>query len=417
MHILLTGLDHKTAPLELRERVAFTADQLSDALPRLSASVGEAVIVSTCNRTEVYTVADDPHEAASLVRRFVADYHGLDAAAPPGGFRDLADADAVRHLFRVAGGLDSMIVGESQILGQVRQALAASSAAGTLSAPLSRLFHRAIRAGRRVREETGVGRNALSVSFAAVRLAQTVLGDLSGARVLLIGAGEAGKLVAEALRKTGVGEIAVTNRTARRASALADELGGRAVPFGRLDAAVADADIVVAATEAPGHLLTAETVRAANRERDRGTFMFDLAVPRNIDPEAASIDGVSLYNIDDLAAVAEDNLRERRKAAAAAESVVDEEVAGFVEWWSALDALPLVMELRERAEGTRRREMARALERLEGVSEADASVIDDLTRAIVNKLLHAPTVSLKQRADEETLRAARELFGLRGDGD
>ncbi len=417
MHILLTGLDHKTAPLELRERVAFTADQLSDALPRLGGSVGEAVIVSTCNRTEVYTTADEPEEASALVRRFVADYHGLDGAAPVEGFRDLVDADAVGHLFRVAGGLDSMIVGESQILGQVRQALAASSAAGTLSAPLSRLFHRAIRAGRRVREETGVGRNALSVSFAAVRLAQTVLGDLSGARVLLIGAGEAGKLVAEALRKTGVGEIAVTNRTARRASALADELGGRAVPFGRLDAAVADADIVVAATEAPGHLLTAETVRAANRERDRGTFMFDLAVPRNIDPEAASIDGVSLYNIDDLGAVAEDNLRERRKAAAAAEAVVEDEVAQFVQWWSTLDALPLVMELRERAEGTRLRELARALERLEGVSEADASVIDDLTRAIVNKLLHAPTVSLKQRADEETLRAARELFGLRGDGD
>ena len=417
MHILLTGLDHKTASLELRERVAFTAYQLSDALPRLGGIVGEAVVVSTCNRTEIYTTAAEPDAAASLVRRFVADYHGLDGASPAEGFRDLVDADAVRHLFRVAGGLDSMIVGESQILGQVRSALAAASAAGTLSAPLSRLFHRAIRAGRRVREETGVGRNALSVSFAAVRLAQTVLGDLSGSRVLLIGAGEAGKLVAEALRKTGVGELTVTNRTARRASELADELGGRAVPFDRLDVAVADADIVVAATEAPGHLLSAETVRAANRDRDRGTFMFDLAVPRNIDPEAASIDGVSLYNIDDLAAVANDNLRERRKAAAAAEAVVDDEVAQFVQWWGTLDALPLVMELRERAEEMRRREMGRALERLDGVSEADASVIDDLTRAIVNKLLHAPTVSLKHRADEETLRAARELFGLRGDAE
>ena len=416
MHILLTGLDHKTASLELRERVAFTADQLSDALPRLSVGVGEAVILSTCNRTEVYTVTVEPEEASALVRKFVADYHAIDDAGAD-SFRDRVDADAVRHLFRVAGGLDSMIVGESQILGQVRSALAAASAAGTLSAPLSRLFHRAIRAGRRVREETGVGRNALSVSFAAVRLAQTVLGDLSGSRVLLIGAGEAGKLVAEALRKTGVGELAVTNRTERRASELAGELGGRTAPFDRLDAAVADADIVIAATEAPGHLLSAETVRAANRRRDRKMFMFDLAVPRNIDPEAASIDDVSLYNIDDLAAVAQDNLRERRKAAAAAEAVVEDDVDRFVQWWSTLDALPLVMELRERAEETRRREMARALERLEEVSEADASVIDDLTRAIVNKLLHAPTVSLKQRADEETLRAARELFGLRGDSE
>ena len=417
MHILLTGLDHTTASLELRERVAFTAEQLSDALPRLGGSVGEAVILSTCNRTEVYTAADEPEEASALVRKFVADYHGLDGAAPVDGFRDLVDADAVRHLFRVSGGLDSMIVGESQVLGQVRQALTASAAAGTLSAPLSRLFHRAIRAGRRVREETGVGRNALSVSFAAVRLAQTVLGDLSGSRVLLIGAGEAGKLVADALRKTGVGELTVTNRTARRAAELAGELGGRAVPFDGLDAAVADADIVIAATEAPGHLLTAETVRAANRDRCRRMFMFDLAVPRNIDPDAASVDGVSLYNIDDLAAVAEENLHERRKAVSAAAAVVEDEVDRFVEWWSALDALPLVMELRERAEETRRRELARALERLGGLSDADASVIDDLTRAIVNKLLHAPTVSLKQRADEETLRAARELFGLRGDGE
>ena len=415
MHILLTGLDHRTAPLELRERVAFTADRLSDALPCLGGAVGEAVILSTCNRTEVYTTADEPEEASALVRRFVADYHGLDNAASADGFRDLVDADAVRHLFRVAGGLDSMIVGESQILGQVREALAAASAAGTLSAPLSRVFHRAIRAGRRVREETGVGRNALSVSFAAVRLARSVLGDLYGSRVLLVGAGEAGKLVAGALRKTGVGDLAVANRTARRAEDLARDLGGRAIPFDRLEAAVADADIVIAATEAPGHLLTADTVRAAVRDGGRRMFMFDLAVPRNIDPDAASVDGVSLYNVDDLAAVAEENLRQRRNAAAAAEAVVDEEVARFVEWWSALDALPLVMELRERAEGTRRREMARALERLDGLSEADAEVIDDLTRAIVNKLLHAPTVSLKQRADEETLRAARELFGLRGD--
>ena len=418
MHILLTGLDHKTAPLELRERVAFTADQLADALPRLGGAVGEAVILSTCNRTEVYTTADEPEEASALVRRFVADYHGLDGAAPVDGFRDLVDADAVRHLFRVAGGLDSMIVGESQVLGQVRQALTASANAGTLSAPLSRVFHRAIRGGRRVREETGVGRNALSVSFAAVRLARSVLGDLSASRVLLIGAGEAGKLVAEALLKTGVGDLAVTNRTARRAEGLAAKLGGRAAPFDGLDAAVADADIVIAATEAPRP--PADGGRGARCQpgaRARDVHVRPRGAEEHRSRRAASIDGVSLYNIDDLAAVAEENLRERRKAAAAAEAVVEEEVARFVEWWSALDALPLVMELRERAEGTRRRELARALERLHGLSDADAEVIDDLTRAIVNKLLHAPTVSLKQHADEETLRAARELFGLRGDSE
>ena len=417
MHILVTGLNHKTASLDLRERIAFTAEQLSEALPILSGDVGEAVILSTCNRTEVYIVSNEPSLAASGIRTFLAGYHGLNGMLPPDSLQDLVDADAVRHLFRVAGGLDSMIIGESQILGQVRGALAAAAAAETLSAPVSRLFHRAIRAGRRVRDETDVGRNALSVSFAAVRLAEKVLGDLTDLRVLLIGAGDAGELVARALQTTGIGELVITNRTSQRAQELADELGGSTVPFELLDTAVADADIVIAATEAPDYILTAETISWTNGRRGQGTFMFDLGLPRNINPKVASIDGVSLFNIDDLAAVAEENLRERWRSAAAAEAVVEDEVTRFVDWWNTLDALPLITELRERSEEMRQREMSRALEKMNGISETDSGVIDDMTRAIVNKLLHSPTVSLKQHSDEETLRAARELFGLHGGTD
>jgi glutamyl-tRNA reductase len=417
VHILLTGLNHKTASLDLRERIAFTAEQLSEALPILRGDVGEAVILSTCNRTEVYIVSNKPSLAASGIRTFLAGYHGLDGTLPPDSLQDLVDADAVRHLFRVAGGLDSMIIGESQILGQVRGALAAAAAAETLSAPVSRLFHRAIRAGRRVRDETDVGRNALSVSFAAVRLAEKVLGGLTDLRVLLIGVGDAGELVARALQTTGIGELVITNRTSQRAQELAEEIGGSTVPFERLDTAVADADIVIAATEALDYILTAETISRTNGRRGQGTFMFDLGLPRNIDPEVASIDGVSLFNIDDLAAVAEENLRERWRSAAAAEAVVEDEVTRFVDWWETRDALPLITELRERSEEMRQREMSRALEKMNGISETDSGVIDDMTRAIVNKLLHSPTVSLKQRSDEETLRAARELFGLHGGPD
>ena len=261
-----------------------------------------------------------------------------------------------------------------------------------------------------------MGRNALSVSFAAVRLAQQVLGDLSGLRVLLIGAGEAGKLVAQALRTTGIGELIIANRTPERAEELARELEGRAVPFQRLGAAVEDADIVIAATEAPGYLIAADAVLAANGRRSQGMFLFDLALPRNIDPAVASLEKVSLFNIDDLSAIAEENLRERRDSAAGAETIVEEEGERFVQWWETLDAMPLIKELRQRAERLRRRELARALEKMDDPSQEDADLLDDMTRSIVNKLLHAPTVSLKQRSDEEYLRAARELFGIRDDG-
>ena len=413
MHILLTGLNHETAPLEIREQVSFSKEQLSEALPLLADRVGEGVILSTCNRTEVYTVAEEPPEATGEVRRFLANYHGLDQRSVDPNLYDRIDADAVTHLFRVSCGLDSMIVGESQILGQVRAALTAAAESHTLSSPLSRLFHRAIRTGRKVREQTDVGKNPLSMSYAGVQLARRVMGNLAGLRVLLIGAGEAGQLVAQALRTTGASDLMIANRTHERSEELVRNLGGTTVRLSEVGASLSTADIVIAATEAPDYILTEDVIASADNGRQgRPLFLFDLSVPRNIEPRAGSINGVSLFNIDDLSSIAEENLEGRKEAAVEAERVVEGEVDRFISWWDSLEAVPLIKDLRQRAEQVRKRELDRALRMIPDLSPKDAERLDAMTRSIINRLLHDPTISLKQRTGMAHLQAARDLFRL-----
>ncbi|MBM3932818.1 MAG: glutamyl-tRNA reductase [SAR202 cluster bacterium] len=412
MQILLTGLNHKTAPVEVRERVSFSKEQLSRALPLLAARTGEAVVLSTCNRTEVYTATDSPEDSALEIRSFLADFHGVAMGDVSPHLYDRAGREAVHHLFTVSAGLDSMILGESQILGQVRTAFALAAEHGAVASEVSRLFHRAIRTGRRVREETEISRNALSISYAAVQLAQKVMGRLAGKRVLLIGAGDAGQLVARALRTTGAADLMIANRTLSRAEELASELSGRAVPFADIPSALIDADIVIAATEAPEFVLRTSDLKAAFAHRNaRPVFLFDLSVPLNIDPQTAKLDGVSLYDIDDLSAIAEENLQNRRNAADAAAKIVDEETDAFMSWWSTLDALPLVKSLRAQAEDTRARELARAVRKLGDLPPEQLEIIDALTRSITNRLLHDPTLALKQ-ADEAELKAIRALLGM-----
>ncbi len=415
MHISLTGLNHTTTPVEVREEVSFSKQQLPEAHLALKAAVGESVLLSTCNRTEVYSVTEEPARVAADVRRFLADFHNLDQDLLSPHLYDLTDADATRHLFRVASGLDSMILGESEILGQIRDALQAASESQALSAPVSRLFHRAIRTGRRVREETDVGRKALSVSYAAVQLTRRVLGELGGLRVLLIGAGEAGELVARALRSSGVSDLVISNRTPERAEALARKLAGRTLPFEEVRSGLAEADIVITATEASAHVLTSAAIDEAVRARNgRPSFLFDLSVPRNIDPQAGMIDGVNLFNIDDLSTIAEENLEDRRHAAADAEAVVEEEVTGFMAWWESLEALPLIKALREQAEGIREHELERALRMMPDLSAGEREVLDAMSRSLINRLLHEPTVALKQRSSPAMLSAVRDLFRLWG---
>ena len=413
LEILVLGLNHNTAPLAVRERVAFLKEGLEDALTSVAERVGEGVILSTCNRTEVYCVSGDPDETFGEVLRFVSDHHEVGPeTVSPYVYRHHGP-EAVRHLFRVAAGLDSMIVGESAILGQVRKALVAASDAQTVRVPLAGLFHSAIRTGRRVRAETDIGRNAPSISYAGVRLAESVVGRLSGRRVLLIGAGEAGRLVAKALQTVGVGGLAIANRTRSRAEDLAHDLGGDVIDFHDIGEALGEADIVLSATDAPEFVVTEALVRPSvdHRGHARPLFLFDLSVPRDIEPGVSAVDGVHLYNIDDLSSVAEQNL-EQRKLSAAAERIVEDELGRFTSWWDSLDAAPVVRSMWQRAEEIRQREMDRALDRMADLPPDQVEIVDALTRSIVKKLLHDPTSFLRDKADRSQIASAEALFKL-----
>jgi glutamyl-tRNA reductase len=420
VHILLVGLSHHTAPLEVRERVAFSRQQLHDALPALRERAGDSIIVSTCNRTEVYSAPHSPAKTATGVLDFLSEFHGIPHADIAPHTFELCDAEAARHLFRVASGLDSMILGEHEVLGQVRNALAAASETNpstgsgrAVQVPLSRLLHAAIRSGRRVREETDLGRNALSMSYAGVRLVRKELGELDGLTVLLVGAGEAGKLVAKALRTSGVGELLVTNRTAVRAEELARELAARPVAFEELQTHIAGADVLVTATEAPERLLTAGDIARVNAARaSRPLFIMDMGVPRNVDPDAGALADVRLFNIDDLSAIAEENLQQRRAAVADAEAIVEEELARFMRWWDSQEAVSLVKLLQQRGEVIREDELERAMRRLKGLSPEERATVEAMTKALVKKLLHDPTATLKEPASKQHIQAIRDLFKL-----
>ena len=412
LHILLVGLNHKTAPLEVREQLAFPRERLDEALPELRARLGEAAILSTCNRTEIYSAASDPEAAAEQAVSFLESRAGPSLAEISPYLYQHTDADAVRHLFRVACGIDSMMVGEAQILGQVRDSLSAASASQTVHVPLVGLFHAAVRTGRRAREETQVGRNTLSISYAGVQLAERVLGTLQGLRALLIGAGEAGQLVAKALRTAGLADLTLANRTLERGRDLAESLGGRSVPFSEIGAALSESDIVIAATDAPDFVMAREMVAQATTGRERDLFLFDLAVPRDIDPEAKHVTGVQLFNIDDLSAIAEENRERRQSAVMEVEEIVENELARFMGWWDTLGTAPVVRDLRQQAEEIRTRELAKAMQRLPHLDADDRRVIDSLTQSIVNSLLHDPTSFIRQQADMSQIDTVKDLFRL-----
>tara|TARA_B100001971_G_scaffold54141_1_gene49252 strand:- start:9952 stop:11160 length:1209 start_codon:yes stop_codon:yes gene_type:complete len=395
--------------------VSFSKEQTSLALPDLQRRIGEAVILSTCNRTEVYAAAANPEAAAEHIGRFIVGFHGLPRESIAPHLNTAVDGDVAQHLFRVASGLDSMIVGEPQILGQVRDALATASNADSVGAALNGLFHAAVKSGRRVREETEISRNPLSISYAGVRLAKRELGGLEGRRVLLVGAGDAGRLVAVALRSSGVRDLQIANRTMSRSEDLAAELSGAAVPFEEIPNALKRVDIVISATDAPEYILStamvSDALHSANGSGGR-LFMFDLAVPRDVEPSVAELPKVRLFNIDDLSSIAEDNLQERKRAAQDAERIVEDELARFGRWWDSLDSEAMVRSMRMRAEDIRQQEIERALRHLMSSSDGDRDVMEAMTRSIVNRLLHDPTMFLKHKASTAQLDAARLMFGL-----
>ena len=412
MQIVLTGVSHKTAPLAVREALAVGADALPSALARFGEHVDNGVILSTCNRTELYAIARDLQHGADALDRFIGAQFDVDPDDVRGGLYTLEQDDAVRHLFRVASGLDSQIIGESEVLGQVRDAFSAATRQRVAGHALGRLFHCAIRTGKRARTETGIGRNALSVSRACVELARRSVGPLAEARALILGAGEASRLAAVALRDAGVVRFAVANRTPENAVPLAADLDATLSGLDDLPALLADADVVVTATAAPDIILTAEDVAEAMRRRNgRPLALMDVAAPRDVDPSAGSLPGVSLFTLDDLDAIAEANRAEREAEAGRVEAIVAEETARFRSWWAGRAVTPTIAQMRRRAEELRAAEVARTVARL-GLAEEDAERVEAMTRSLVKKMLHAPTRELRERNDESFTLAARRLFGL-----
>jgi glutamyl-tRNA reductase len=419
--IVVVGVSHRTAPVAVRESLAFARDVLRDALHRARAEAGaiEAMILSTCNRVELYAREEDAAAAGGL-EAFLVRYHGRDGRALQPFLYRLVDAEAIRHAFRVAASLESMVIGEPQILGQVKEAYQLAEEAGTLGASLNALRNRSLSAAKRVRTETGIGRNAVSVSYVAVELARKIFGELKDKNVLLVGAGKMSELAAKHLVRCGGRATVLGGRTFEKAAELAAALGGKAAPFESLRDELARTDIVISGTGAPGgviHEADVENARAARRGRHaRPLFLIDIAVPRDIDPAVRKLGGVFLYDLDDLKAVAEANLRERLKEAAAAETLVEREVREFLDWQKTREAVPLLNELRRRAEQIRRAELDKVRKRLGLLTPEQEEALEMATTAIVNKLLHPPIVRLKEAAREtdagEQLSLIRKLLGL-----
>jgi glutamyl-tRNA reductase len=399
VNLVLVGTSHRLAPVEVRERVALDLDGAAELARRL-AEGGEAVCLSTCNRTELYLAHTDPERAERLA--------GAALAEGEIELYRLRDEAAALHLFRVAAGLDSLVPGEGEILGQVRTAYE-SGACGPV---LDRLFRQALHAGKKVRTETAIGESPASVSSAAAALAQQVFGELEGCRVLLVGAGEVGELAARSFAARGASISAVTSRTQERAAELATRFGSRAVAFEQFEEELDRADVVVSSTSAPEFVVRAE--RVPDR-KGRPLFLIDLAVPRDVEPAVAELDDCYLYDIDDLQAVVTESLSGRWREAARAEAIVAHEADRFRDWQASLDVVPAIASLRERAESIRSGELAKAQGRLEGLSESERQTVESLTSQIVNKILHIPIVRLKEAAATEGsgyVDAARHLFGL-----
>lgn len=411
MNISVTGLSHHTAPVAVRERFAFAPEELGAALTALHETYAAAAILSTCNRTEVYVTQAGPIDGD----RVMATLASARGAQPPEGaeFYHKAGAAAAGHLFRVAAGIESLVVGESEILGQVRGAFAAATAAKTSGPVLARLFHSAIRAGRRARSETEVGAHGLSVSATAVALVRQALGDLRRKTVLVVGAGDAARLTAQALASTGAGRILVTTRTFERAQDIAAELSAYAYPFDQLPHLLGEADIVISSTAAPGHVISRSEVEAALRSRgSRPLALVDIAVPRDIDPTVAGLPGVTLFDIDHLQSQAATNREARLREVDAVTAIVDEEVGRFSEWLRQGSATPTIAQLRSQAERAREQEVERTLARLPALSAAGRRRIEAMSKAIVKRVLHEPVTRLKDARSQRHIEAARELFGL-----
>jgi glutamyl-tRNA reductase len=418
MSILVIGVNHRSAPLSLLERVVISSDAVPKALASLSArdNVREVVVLSTCNRTEVYAVAERFHGAYADIRDFLCELGDLPAEELAGHLYSQHDTAAVRHLFEVAAGLDSAVIGESEILGQVRAAWEVSRAEGAARSTLNLLFRVAVEAGKRARTETAIGRGTASISHAAVEMASERLGTLVGRRVAVVGAGVMGEGVAAAMQRAGAHDIVVVNRTAERGQALAERVGGRAVDFSRFRTALANADVVVSCTGAGSIVLDRSTLAAARDGHERPLLVVDIAVPRDVEHAVSELDGVSLLDLEDLRDWASQALSARHAEADAVRRIIETDVERFLVESTARQAAPLVAQLREHAESIRVAELERLASTLATLDDDQRSAVDALTRGIVAKILHQPSIRLKAGAGtpqgERNSVAVRDLFDL-----
>jgi glutamyl-tRNA reductase len=397
--LVVVGLNHRTAAVDLLERMTVSPAGLPKALHDLEGRehLAEVVLLSTCNRTEVYARTTRFHDGIEDVRHFLADGSGLDPDALTEQLYTYHDEAAVAHLFGVASGLDSMIIGESEILGQVREAWQIAEREATIGQLLSRTFRHAVEVGKRARTETGIGRHAVSVSSAAVRVAAEQLGSLEGRRVLLLGAGEVGEGMALALSGAGVEEIVVANRSRDRGRQLANRVGGRAVPLDDVLDAIVSSDVLLASTGASGTLIERGDMEEVMRRRDgRALLVVDVAVPRDVDPGVGQVFGVKLLDIDDLKAVGEESLEQRRAEVGKVRVIISDEIDRFRVDRFAREVAPLVTSLRDHVEDLRIAEIDRVGAKLEELDPAARALVEQITRSFVNKLLHEPTVRLKE---------------------
>jgi len=420
MEILTIGLSYKTAPIELRERLNIPEQDLPKPLEMLgdSPEVVERMLVSTCNRVEVYAVTEGAAErAAEAIVDCLAISRNLQKAEFADKLYTLAGADAVRHVFRVAASLDSMVVGEPQILGQVKAAFSTAQSNDATGIVLNNLMEQAFHVAKRVRTETGIANSAVSVSSAAVELARKIFGDLTGRSVLIIGAGEMAELALRHLLDDGVRSVLVANRSYERAVALAQQYHGRAVTFEGFRREMAGTDIVISATSAPHVILKKEDIQGIiQQRRHRPIFLIDIADPRDIDPGCNEVDNVYLYNIDDLQSVVETNLKERKREAERAEGIIEREVGVYLNWLRSLDVVPTIVSLRQRIEEIRGGELQKALGRLGDLTPQQREAITAMSHTMVNKILHQPMTELKRRAALQDghlyTSVLRRLFGL-----
>ncbi|PID40507.1 MAG: glutamyl-tRNA reductase [Proteobacteria bacterium] len=417
--ILLLGLNHKTAPVDVRDCIAFTADETDRALTLLkdTPAIGESVLFSTCNRIELLMVVDEARTAVPVAKQFIADFKRVPLAQFDDALYQYVGDEAVRHTFQVAASLDSMVVGEPQILGQMKEAYRKATMEKTSGAILNKLLHRTFFVAKKIRTETGIGDHAVSISYAAIELGKKIFGDLTGKQVLLIGAGEMAELAVEHLIHNRAGTITVANRTFARGSELAERFNGNAIKIEEIQDSLQTVDIVISSTGATNYILDQKTIKQAmKRRRNRRLFFIDIAVPRDIDPDINRINNAYVYDIDDLKGVVDENIEDRHREAVKAQRIIDEAVIAFRKWYDTLDVIPTIVSLRGKIEAMAERELEKTFGMLSHLSDGDRRAIQRMTDALVNKILHEPTHYLKKNGcygnRTESLDLTRKLFKL-----